>query len=104
MFAALTSNTLPTLYKRIDLAIDVANGTARLEVPGLIDGSSRPIANPVTGAPHRVRVTLPEGFEFTHAEFTAGKAATAGGPIELLFDDTHAHLARIHWTTRGVVH
>jgi hypothetical protein len=104
VFAALISNTLPTLYKRIDLAIDAANGTARLAVPGVIDGSSHPIANPVTGAPHRVRVSLPAGFEFTEAEFTAGKAKTAGGAIELMFDDTHAHLARIHWSTRGVVH
>jgi hypothetical protein len=104
VFAAMVSNNLPTLYKRIDLTIDVANGTAKVAVPGVIDSTSSPITNPVTGDPHRVRVNIPKGFEFIEAEFTAGKAKTAGGPIELMFDNTHAHLARVHWTTRGVVH
>jgi hypothetical protein len=104
VFAAMTANNLPTVYKPIDLSIDIANGTAKLAVSGLIEGTSAPIVNPVTGAPHRVRVSLPQGFEFTEAEFTAGKTKTKGGPIELLFDDTHAHLARFHWTTRGVAH
>jgi hypothetical protein len=104
VFAAMVVNNLPTLYKRIDLAIDVANGTAKVSVPGVIESSSSPITNPVTGAPHRARVTLAKGFEFTEAEFTAGRAKGASGPIELLFDNTHAHLARVHWTTRGVVH
>jgi hypothetical protein len=102
VFSAMISNNLPTLFKRIDLSIDVDRGTAKLAVPGLIDGTSSPIANPVTGAPHRARVTLPTGFEFTDAEFTAGKAQ-ATGPIELSFDNSHAHLARIHWSTHGVV-
>jgi hypothetical protein len=102
VFAAMISTNLPTLFKRIDLAIDVERGTAKLAVPGLIDSSASPIANPVTGAAHRVHVNLPTGFEFTDAEFTAGKAKTSG-PIELSFDNTHAHLARIHWSTHGVV-
>jgi hypothetical protein len=103
VFAAMVSTNLPTLYKRIDLTIDATNGTAKVAVPGLLDGTSSPITNPVTGAPHRVSVKIPHGFEFTDAEFTAGKAKTTDSPIELLFDNTHAHLARIHWTTRGVV-
>jgi hypothetical protein len=103
VFAAMVSNNLPTLFKRIELSIDVPSGTAKLGVSGVIDSSSSPIANPVTGAPHRVRVALPTGFEFSEAEFTAGKAK-ATGAIDLSFDDTHAHLARIHWNTRGVVH
>jgi hypothetical protein len=102
VFSAMVANNLPTLFKRIDLAIDVDGGTAKLTVPGVIDGSSAPIANPVTGAAHRVHVSLPTGFEFSDAEFTAGKAQSSG-PIELSFDNTHAHLARIHWSTHGVV-
>ena len=102
VFAAMVSTNLPTLYKRIDLAINVDGGTAKLAVPGVIESTSGPISNPVTGAAHRVRVKLPTGFEFTDAEFVAGKAQ-AKGPIELLFDNTHAHLAHIHWSTHGVV-
>jgi hypothetical protein len=102
VFAAMVSNNLPTLYKRIELSIDVERGTAKLQVPGLVEGSSSPIKNPVTGAAHRVHVNFPTGFEFRDAEFVSGRAKTSG-PIELAFDGTHAHLARIHWSTRGVV-
>ena len=102
VFAATFSKVLPTLYKAIDLEIDVPERRARVIVPGVIAGTAEPIRNPVTGDPHRVRVTLPAGFEFTEAEFASGQAR-APGPIDLDFGGTHAHLARIHWTTHGVV-
>jgi hypothetical protein len=102
VFNTLITRRLPSQYKPIDLAIDVAGAKATVRVPGLIDAEAHPIANPVTGAAHRVRLLLPEGFEFTEAEFATGRCRTQG-PIELSFDDTHAHLANIHWSTHGVV-
>jgi hypothetical protein len=102
VFNSLITHRLPTQYKPIDLAIDVDGAKASVRVPDLIDAEAHPIANPVTGAAHRVRLQLPEGFEFTEAEFATGRCRTQG-PIELRFDDTHAHLARIHWSTHGVV-
>ena len=102
VFNSLVTNRLPTQYKPVDLAIDVEAAKAHVRVPGLIDAEAHPIANPVTGAAHRVKIQLPEGFEFTEAEFATGRCRTQG-PVELTFDDTHAHLARIHWSTHGVV-
>jgi hypothetical protein len=102
VFAGMITRVLPMQVKPIELAIDVDRATGRVRVPGLIEADAHPIKNPVTGAPHRVRIRLPEGMEFTEAEFATGKCRTQG-PIELSFDDTHAHLARIHWSTHGVV-
>ena len=102
VFNTLIARRLPTQYKPIDLAIDVGAAKAALRVPDLIDAEAYPISNPVTGGAHRVRLQLPEGFEFTEAEFATGRCRTQG-PIELHFDDTHAHLAQIHWSTHGVV-
>ncbi len=102
VFSTTVTQLLPTLYKPIDLQIDYAARTARLNVPGLLDGRAESIRNPVTGAAHPVRVTMPTGFEFTESEVLSGKS-TASGPIELNLDGSHAHIARIHWTTRGVV-
>ena len=102
VFSAMVTKLLPTLYKPIDLAIDLTTRSAKLKVPGLIESSADPIRNPVTGAEHRARVTLPTGFEFTEADFVSGKAKSTG-PIDLQFDNTHAHLAKIHWSTHGVV-
>jgi hypothetical protein len=102
VFSTTVTNFLPTQFKPIDLALDVEARTARLRVPGLLECTVDPIKNPVTGDPQRVYVTLPNGFEFTQAEFASGKAKS-NGAIELAFDNTHAHLAPIHWSTHGVV-
>ena len=102
VFSTTVTEFLPTLVKPIELSGDPEGATARVHVPGLIDASIAPMRNPVTGAPHRARVTLPEGFEYTDAEFASGTARCAA-PIELNFDDSFAFTARVHWGTHGVV-
>jgi hypothetical protein len=102
VFSTTVSKLLPTQYKPIDLSIDYSGRSARVNVPGLLEGQAQSIRNPVTGAPHPVKVTMPTGFEFTESEVLSGKS-TASGPIELDLDGSHAHLARIHWSTNGVV-
>jgi len=103
VFSAMITHYLPSIAAPIELSIDVAAGRARVRVPGLIDAEASPIKNPVTGAVHRVSVQLPEGMEFREAEFVTGKCRTSdSSPVELTFDDTHAHLAHVHWSTHGV--
>jgi hypothetical protein len=102
VFSATIANYLPTLHKPIQLAIDYTGRTAQVNVPGVLEGKADSIRNPVTGAAHPVRVTMPTGFEFTESEVLSGHSK-ASGAIELDLDGSHAHLARIHWSTRGVV-
>ncbi len=101
VFSTTVSKLLPTIYKPIDLSIDYSTRTARLKVPGVVEGHAESIRNPVTGAPHQVRVTMPTGFEFTESEVVSGKSK-ATSPIEMDFDGSHAHLAHIRWSTHGV--
>ena len=63
IFSTTISTVLPTLARPIQLDIDLPGRTASLFVPGVVEGSVATIKNPKTGAPHRVRVTLPNGFE-----------------------------------------
>jgi len=102
VFSTTVTEFLPTLYKPIDLHINYSARQARVTVPGLVSGEGESIRNPVTGAPHQVKVTMPTGFEFTESEVVSGKSKVSG-PIELDLNGSHAHLARIHWSTRGVV-
>ncbi len=102
VFSTTLTQVLPTQFKPIELAIDTGKQTAQVRVAGLVDGSAENIRNPVTGQPHLVSVKLPNGFEYDEADFLIGKAR-ASGPIPLAFDDTHAHIAKVHWTTHGVV-
>jgi hypothetical protein len=102
VFSTTVTTLLDTIYAPIDLQIDIDERTASMRIPGLAESAASPIRNRKTGAAQRVRVTLPAGFEFTDAEFVAG-STTVTGDIPLDFTSTHAHLARIHWSTRGVV-
>jgi hypothetical protein len=103
VFSTTVIQVLPTLFRPIELTIDIKARTAKVKVPGVAESSAASIKNPMTGADHQARVTLPAGFEFTEAEFVSGKCRASSGPIQLEFDGTHAHLARIHWGTHGVV-
>ena len=102
VFATTVTNLLPTIHAPIEFECDLDARTARLRVPGLVDGTVAPIRNLVTGLPHSVRITLPKGFEYTTAEVGAGRASSSAA-VAFDFVDTHAHLARVHWGTHGVV-
>ncbi len=102
VFSTTLTKVLPTQVKPIDLSIDYKKRTARVRVPDLVESDVESIKNPITGAPHQATVRLPKGFEYREAEFVTGKAKTSG-EIELNFSDTHAHLAKVHWGTRGVL-
>jgi len=102
VFSTTVTQILPTLVSPIDFTFDMQARKARVSLPGLVEATAQPIRNPVTGAPHRAQVTLPEGFEYTTAEYASG-SAQAHGSIPMDFDGTHAHLAQIHWSTHGVV-
>lgn len=104
VFATTMTKVLPTLVKNIELSIDIPRRTARVRVPGVVDGGADPIRNPVTGQEHVARIVLPNGFEYTEAEIASGTGKTNGeAGIALDLKNSHAHLARVHWSTHGVV-
>jgi len=94
----------PPQYRPIEFEADVEGRTGRFAIPGVIESHSEPIKNPVTGDPHRVRVTLPHGFEYHEAEYASGRATTQESPIALDYANTHAHFAYLTWTPSGPVH
>ena len=102
VYASMVTMFLPTVYKDIDLSIDVDERKAWVHVQGVVDGTIEPLRNAVTGVASRARINLPNGFEFTEAEVAIGNG-TATGDIKLNFANTHAHLARVHWSTHGVI-
>jgi hypothetical protein len=102
IYGAMTSTFLPTLSKPIDLTFDYDTRTASVRVAGILDESIGPLRNAVTGDPHRALIRLPNGFEFTDAEVASGRTKTTGD-LALDFNETHAHFARVHWSTHGVI-
>lgn len=102
IYGAMSSTFLPTLMRPIEMTIDYDNRTGSVRVPGVLEETIGPLRNAVTGDPHRALIRLPNGFEFTDAEVASGKTTTTGD-IVLNFNETHAHFARVHWGTHGVV-
>ena len=102
VFSTTMTKVHDPLFMAIELDIDIDERTGRLVVPGMIEGTMEPIRNPVTGNPHRARIDLPHGFEYTLAEVASGTAKTTG-EIKLDLVNSHGQLARLHLTDSGVV-
>ena len=90
------------IFAPIHLEIDIDGRRGKLSIPGVTEGHGEPIKNPVTGAEHRVRIDMPNGFEYSLAEIGRGWTDTAG-PIPLKLADSHAQFAKIHLSQSGVV-
>lgn len=77
-FDKMAPNRLKTLFKPIDLAIDVESRTGHVSIPDVFELRAEPIRNPVTDAEHRARINLPHGFEYRQAEMASGTTTTSG--------------------------
>lgn len=102
IYRAMCTSIHEPLFAPIELDIDAARRTARLNVPGLIETEVEPLRNPVTGAEHQARVNLPSGKEFKQAEVASG-TTKATGAVPLEFANSHAHFVGNQMTSRGIV-
>jgi len=102
VFAATFAEVLPPEFKPIEIEIDVDARTGRVQIDGFVDMLGEPIRNPVTGAEHRARIDLPDGFEYSIAEIGSG-SSKAKGPIAIEFDKSYGQFAHIHLNNQGVV-
>lgn len=102
VFSAMCSTKHEPLFKPIKLDIDLDGRRGQLVVPEVLESTGEPIRNPVTGVEHRVRIDLPNGFEYRLAEIGSGRTR-ATGKITLDLQDTYAQFARIHLSDKGVV-
>lgn len=102
VYGAMSPNRHQTLFKPIELEIDVDARRARLVVPGLVEGTGEPILNPRTGAEHRARIDLPHGFEYRLAEIGSGSTTTTCD-VELNLTNSYGQFANIHLCQDGVI-
>jgi hypothetical protein len=103
VFTAVIEKIHDPLFLPIEFEFDLEERKAHFRVAGIVESHVDPIRNPVTGEPHRVRVTLPHGFEYHEAEY-ASSTTRATGKIPLDWTNGHSHLAILHMTRRGPVH
>src|SRR5207248_2450084 len=68
IFAAVCPNTLETVVAPIKIESDREARTAQIRIPGIGESRIEPIKDPVAGDEYRVRIDLPNGFEYKQAE------------------------------------
>ena len=102
VYSSMCPTRLEPLFKPIEFEIDVDARRAHLLVPGIIETVGEPIRNPVTGIEHRVRIDLPDGFEYRLGEVASGTTKATGG-VKLDFEKTFGLCANLHLSHAGVV-
>ena len=92
-----------TLFKRVLVEADIDSRKGRVNVEDVFHLDAEPIKNPVTGEAHRIRIDIPNGFEFAIAEMASGTTNTEG-IIDLTNNkDTHSHFSELHWKKSGII-
>lgn len=100
VFATVIDTMHAPRFLPITFSADIERRTGSVRIDGLVQTMVEPIRNPVTGAEHRARVILPDGFEYREAEYASG-ATSAQGPVPLSWTTGHAHLAILDLSTTG---
>lgn len=89
------------IFSPVEMTFDKAGRRAYLVFPGILETEVQPIRNPVTGAEHRIRVEMPDGFEHRVGEVASSDIRSMGA---IAFETTagHSTLAHVVQTPHGV--
>jgi hypothetical protein len=100
IFASVMSKELGTVYAPIEVEANREERTGSVRIGELAECTVEPIKNPVTGDPHRVRIDLPDGFEYRQAEIgnTVRAKVTAEEPLSFTLENTYAQLNPFDWS------
>lgn len=101
IFSLIVTTIHEPKFAPIEWSFDIKGRTARVRVPGLLETVVEPIKNPVTGAPHRIQVMMPEGFEHRSAEVASARIDVSGA-ISFKVPSGHSSLALVDHTPAGV--
>ncbi len=101
IFSLITARLLEPLFAPIEWQFDLEGRKSSVSIPGILETTTQPIRNPVTGAPHRIQIMMPEGFEHRGAEVASARIESTGG-IQFNVPEGHGSLARVEQRPTGV--
>lgn len=102
IFRLIVTKMHDPVFAPITFDFDKSARTARLIVPGVLETEVEPIKNPVTGAEHRIKVVMPEGFEHIEGEIASANIRSSGA-IPFQTQGSHSTLANVVQSPQGVV-
>jgi hypothetical protein len=91
------------LFLTIGLEANLEHRTAKVEIPGIMSSTGKPMTNPFSGDPFHIALARSSGsFEFTYAEIGLGTTSVTGD-MEMAFEDSWAHYCVHHFNQDGLV-
>ena len=103
VFASTCTEFVETLFLPIALDADFEHRTAKVDIPGIMKSSGRPIINAFNGEPFHIALARPSGsFEFTYSEIGLGSTEVYG-EMEMAFEDTWAQYCIHHFNQDGLI-
>lgn len=102
VFATTFEKVFDPIFAPVELQIDVDARRSKGRAGDVIEVNGEPIRNPVTGEEHRVRIDLPNGFEYELAEIGSG-TSNASGNVVMRLKDSYAQFARLHMNNHGLI-
>jgi hypothetical protein len=98
IFAAVCPNVLATVTAPIALETDRERRIGSIRVEGVGETTVEPIRNPVTDEEHRVRIVIPDGFEYEEAEVAnAMRLRVETGSVRFEHENVYAQLNQFDW-------
>ena len=100
IFSSVLPHVRDPVVAPIDFEIDRERRVASVKVGEIAEMEVEPIRNPVSGDEHRVRIDLPEGFEYTQAEIanTTNGRVSGDEPLSFTLENTYAQLNEFDWS------
>lgn len=102
VFASTYDHVYAPIFTEIDFKVDIDARIGFVNAEGLLRVVGSPITNPITGSEHRVRIDIPNGFEYSLAEIGSASSQTFGN-IKLDLKDSYGQFAHIHLNNHGVI-
>jgi hypothetical protein len=103
IYGSTIAEELDPIFAELAFSCDVANRTGHFAVPGVLELRIEPIKNPVTGAPHRARISLPEGFEFRVAEAASADFHATGEVLAMSRRNCYGVLFKVAYGPYGII-
>jgi hypothetical protein len=103
VYGSTCSEFFETLFLPINLEANFDLKTARVDIPGVLKGSGRPIINEFSGEPFNVALARPSGsIEFTYADIVQGETSVTGD-MEMTFENSFAMFCIHHFNQDGLI-
>ena len=103
IMAAICPTVHPPQFVPFSWEFDQPARRARLAAGNVLFTASEPLTVPASGAPQRVKVQLPDGFEYKEMDVARSATLEVSGPIAFSHSNTHSSLAHVEHTQAGLM-